>query len=98
MLGGLVAGRLAAAGRARGLVLASRSGPAAPGAATLAAGLASRGAWVRIAACDAADRDSLAALLATVPAEDPLTAVVHTAGMLDDAMIGSLTPDRVSTI
>ena len=43
-LGGLVARHLAGAGRARRLVLASRSGPAAPGAAALAAELAARGA------------------------------------------------------
>src|SRR5439155_20219434 len=49
-LGGLAAGHLAAAGRARELVLASRSGPAAPGAAALAAGLAGRGAKVGIVA------------------------------------------------
>jgi candicidin polyketide synthase FscE len=98
MLGGLVARRLADTGRARGLVLASRSGSAAPGAAGLAAGLASRGAWVRIVACDAADRDALAALLAAVPARDPLTAVIHAAGLLDDGMISSLTPDRVAAV
>ena len=40
----------------RRLVLASRSGPAAPGAAALAADLAGAGAGVQVAACDAADR------------------------------------------
>ena len=55
-LGGLVAGHLAATGHARGLVLASRSGPGAPDVAGLAAALAARGAWVHVAACDAADR------------------------------------------
>jgi FlaA1/EpsC-like NDP-sugar epimerase len=59
-LGGLVAGHLAGAGRVRGLVLVSRSGPAAPGAAALAAGLAARGTWVRVAACDVGDRAALA--------------------------------------
>ena len=53
-LGGLTAGHLAATGRARELVLASRSGPQAPGAAELAAGLAGRGATTRITACDTA--------------------------------------------
>ena len=56
-LGGLVAGHLAATGRARELVLATRSGPDASGAAALAAGLAGRGAGVRMTACDVADRD-----------------------------------------
>ena len=49
-------------------MLASRSGPAAPGAAALAAALAGAGAAVRVAACDAADRDALAGLLARIPA------------------------------
>jgi NADPH:quinone reductase-like Zn-dependent oxidoreductase/acyl carrier protein len=106
LLGGLAAGHLAAAGRARELVLASRSGPAAPGvaglaaglAAALAAGLAGHGAAVRIAACDAADRGALAAVLARVPAGVPLTGVIHAAGVLDDAVTGSLTPDRVDVV
>ncbi|MER7674792.1 type I polyketide synthase [Kitasatospora sp. NPDC096128] len=97
-LGGLVARHLAATGRADGLVLTGRSGPAAPGVAALAAELAQLGAWVRIAACDAADRDALAGVLATVPAEAPLTTVVHTAGVLDDATIASLTPERVAAV
>ena len=98
MLGGLVAGHLADAGRARGLLLASRSGPAARGVAALAADLAGQGAGVQVAACDAADRADLAGLLAQVPARDPLTAVVHTAGLLDDGVIGSLTPARVDAV
>jgi thioesterase domain-containing protein len=97
-LGALVAGHLAGTGRARGLVLASRSGPAAAGAAGLAAGLAGRGAAVQVTACDAADRGALAGLLARIPAAVPLTAVIHTAGVLDDGVIGSLTPARVDAV
>src|SRR5262252_6636085 len=67
-LGGLVAGHLAATGRARALVLASRSGPAAAGVAGPAAGLAAAGAGVLVAACDAGGRAGLAGLLAGVPA------------------------------
>jgi candicidin polyketide synthase FscB len=98
MLGGLVAGHLADTGRARGVVLASRSGPAAAGVAALAAGLAGRGAAVQVAACDAADRPALASLLAALPAGEPLTGVVHTAGLLDDGVIGSLTPARIDAV
>jgi hypothetical protein len=98
MLGALVAGHLAATGRVRGLVLASRSGPAAPGVAVLAAGLAGDGARVQVAACDAADRAALAGLLAQLPAGDPLTGVVHSAGVVDDGVIGSLTPARVDGV
>ena len=98
VLGGLVAGHLAATGRARVLMLASRSGPGAPGAAGLAAKLAGQGAAVRLVACDAADRDALAGLLARVPAATPLTGVVHAAGVLDDGVTGSLTPERVDAV
>jgi acyl transferase domain-containing protein/NADPH:quinone reductase-like Zn-dependent oxidoreductase/acyl carrier protein len=98
MLGGLVARHLVGTGRARHTVLASRTGPAAPGAAGLAAGLAETGAGVRIVACDAGDRDALAQVLARVPDTSPLTAVIHTAGVIDDGMIGSLTQGRVDAV
>ena len=98
-LGALVAGHLAVTGRARELVLASRSGPAGPRRRrTLAAGLAASGATARITACDTASRDALAALLARIPAEAPLTVVVHAAGVLDDGVTESLTPDRVDAV
>ena len=98
MLGGLVARHLVTTRGVRRMVLASRSGPVASGAAVLAADLAARGAAVQVTACDAADREALAGLLAAVPAGSPLTTVVHTAGVLDDGVIGSLTPARVDTV
>src|SRR6185312_10827934 len=52
-----------------------------------------RGADARIVAADAADRDQLRAVLADVAV--PLSAVIHATGVLDDAMLGSLTPERV---
>jgi acyl carrier protein len=66
--------------------------------AGLAAELAGLGAGVTVAACDAADRDALAGLLAGIPASHPLTGVVHAAGVLDDGVISSLTPERVDTV
>jgi 4-hydroxyphenylalkanoate synthase len=90
MLGGVAARHLAAHG-ARNLLLVSRR--AAP--AELVAELEAAGAAVTVAECDVADRGRLAEVIAAVPAGHPLTAVVHAAGTLDDAVIGSLTPGRL---
>ncbi|MFF6974438.1 type I polyketide synthase [Streptomyces tsukubensis] len=96
-LGARFARRYAAAGAAH-LLLAGRRGPDAPGARELAAELAGLGAKVTVAACDTGDRAALAALLASVPAEHPLTSVVHTAGVLDDGTVTSLTAEQVERV
>ena len=96
-LGGLVARHLAARG-ARRLLLTGRRGPEAPGAAELVAELAGLGAEAEVVACDAADRDQVAALLAAVPPDRPLTAVVHAAGVLDDAVLTALAPDQLAAV
>ncbi|MFJ2116268.1 SDR family NAD(P)-dependent oxidoreductase, partial [Streptomyces sp. NPDC087850] len=74
------------------LVLLSRRGPDAPGAQELRAELTALGAAVTVVACDAADRDALAAVLGAVPAEFPLTTVVHAAGVTGGGAVASLTP------
>ncbi|MFH8258752.1 SDR family NAD(P)-dependent oxidoreductase [Streptomyces roseolus] len=97
-LGALFARHLVTAHGVRHLLLSSRRGPATPGADELTAELTALGAHVTVAAADAADRDDVAALLAGVPAEHPLTAVVHTAGVLDDATVAALTPEQLATV
>ena len=97
-LGALVARHLVGVRGARSIVLASRRGPAAPGAAELQAELVEMGAQVTVAACDAADRAQLERLLAQVPEEHPLGVVVHAAGILDDGVIDSLTGERLDAV
>ncbi len=67
-------------------------------AADLAAELTGAGADVTVAACDVADRDAVRALLAGVPAAHPLTAVLHTAGVLDDGVLTSLRPGQLDAV
>ncbi|MFI1798840.1 SDR family NAD(P)-dependent oxidoreductase [Streptomyces sp. NPDC020379] len=82
----------------RHLLLAGRSGPGAPGASELRDELTGLGAEVTLVACDVADRAAVAGLVAGVPVEHPLTAVIHTAGVLDDGVVTSLTPERLSSV
>ncbi|MGC9381240.1 type I polyketide synthase, partial [Streptomyces sp. MH13] len=91
-LGGRVARWLAEAGAER-LVLTSRRGMDAPGAAELVAEL---GVEVSVVACDASDREALRVVLAEYA--DSLTAVVHTAGVLDDGVLDGLTADRLESV
>ncbi|GAA0252038.1 hypothetical protein GCM10010492_60640 [Saccharothrix mutabilis subsp. mutabilis] len=92
-LGAAVARHLARNG-VKTLVLTSRRGPDAPGAAELVAELSGLGARVRVVACDAADREQVRAAVGDLR----LSAVVHTAGVTDDALLDALTPERLSTV
>ncbi|MEG8281373.1 SDR family NAD(P)-dependent oxidoreductase, partial [Streptomyces sp. AHA2] len=83
----------------RHLVLTSRRGADAPGADELARDLTDAGAeTVRIEACDAADRDQLAAVLATVAPQHPLTGVFHLAGVTDDGLLADQDEDRLRRV
>nr|WP_239335129.1 type I polyketide synthase [Frankia sp. CiP3] len=97
-LGAALARHLVTEHGVRHLLLTSRRGADAPGAGELHAELTGLGAAVTIHASDAADRASLAAVLAAIPAGHPLTAVIHTAGVIDDGVVESLTPQRVDGV
>ncbi|MET9002900.1 SDR family NAD(P)-dependent oxidoreductase [Amycolatopsis sp. NPDC004169] len=90
VLGGLLARHLVAAHGVRHLLLLSRRTPDVPDELA--------GASVTALACDVADRAALEAALATIPAEHPLTAVIHAAGALDDGVLEALTPERLDTV
>ncbi|SEO46972.1 type I polyketide synthase [Amycolatopsis saalfeldensis] len=98
VLGQLIARHLVTSHGVRHLLITSRRGAAAPGAAELTASLTELGASVTIEACDLADREAAASLLAGVPPEHPLTAVIHTAGVVDDGVLVALTPERMDTV
>jgi NAD(P)-dependent dehydrogenase (short-subunit alcohol dehydrogenase family)/acyl carrier protein len=83
---------------ARRLLLVSRRGEQAGGAQELRARLAELGCKATLVACDVADRDQLLALLDSIPAESPLTAVVHTAGVLEDGVIETLDARRLERV
>ncbi|MFG2098951.1 SDR family NAD(P)-dependent oxidoreductase, partial [Streptomyces sp. NPDC048612] len=93
-LGALVAHHLVDRHGVRELVLLSRRGPDAPGARELRDELTAAGATVAIRACDVSDRRALADVLAS----HRITAVVHTAGVLDDGVVTALTPERLETV
>jgi acyl transferase domain-containing protein/thioesterase domain-containing protein/acyl carrier protein len=97
-VGAAVARHLAAEHGARHLLLVSRRGPEADGAAELVAELAQLGAEATAVACDVADRAQLRALLEGVPSSHPLGAVVHSAAVLDNGVIETLDGGRMERV
>ncbi|BBX45465.1 type I polyketide synthase [Mycobacterium cookii] len=99
MAGGELARHLVKAYGVRHVVVASRRGGRADSTAELTLDLARAGAQVQVLACDVADRHALTELLAQLGRRwPPLRGVIHAAGVIDDAVITSLTPDRVDTV
>ncbi len=97
-LGALIARHLVQAYGVRHLLLTSRRGPAADGVDDLVADLQTQGAHVDVVACDVADGPAVRALVAQVPAQHPLSAVIHAAAVLDDGLVQALTPERLSAV
>ncbi|MFJ6480566.1 SDR family NAD(P)-dependent oxidoreductase, partial [Streptomyces sp. NPDC091682] len=98
-LGSVVARHLVSEHGVQHLLLVSRRGESAPGVDELCAALGDSGAKsVTVAACDVTDRAALVTLLKGIPEEHPLTGVLHTAGVLDDATLASLTPERLDGV
>ncbi|WP_425270199.1 SDR family NAD(P)-dependent oxidoreductase [Mycobacterium parascrofulaceum] len=98
MAGSAVARHLVERYRVPHVMLVSRGGERAAGVPGLVDGLRATGAEVTVVACDVGDPEAVAGLLARVPARFPLRGVFHAAGVLDDAVIASLTPQRVDTV
>jgi short-subunit dehydrogenase/acyl carrier protein len=97
-LGAHVARWLAHSG-AEHLVLTSRRGKGAPGAAELEAELTAQGVRVTIAACDTADRAALASLLQQLRAQGvSLQAVVHAAGVGQQTRLAEMTPAELVAV
>ncbi len=97
-LGMALARHLAIQHQCEHLLLVSRRGAAAAGAEELRAELTELGCQVSVAACDVTDRDQIAAVMEAIPAEHPLGAVIHTAGVLADGVIESLNRKRVEQV
>ncbi|MEY9890109.1 acyl transferase domain-containing protein/NADPH:quinone reductase-like Zn-dependent oxidoreductase/acyl carrier protein [Catenulispora sp. MAP5-51] len=97
-LGPVFARHLAERHGAQHLLLAGRRGARAAGIAELVGELGTLGCRAEAVACDTADAAQLRALLEAVPADRPLTAIVHSAGVLDDALLEDLTADRLDKV
>lgn len=99
-LGALLSRHIARAYGARNLLLVSRSGMKAPGALHVHDELSSAGVVVRVEECDCSDREQLATLFANNISQGrpPITAIIHCAGMVDDAVLSSQSAERVSRV
>lgn len=99
-LGALLSRHIARAYGARNLLLVSRSGMKAPGAVQIHDELSSAGVVVHVEECDCSDREQLATLFANNISQGcpPITAIIHCAGLVDDAVLSSQDAERVSRV
>ena len=97
-IGAIVARHLVEHHGARRLLLLSRRGPDTPGSAALEAELEALGAHVTLTACDVTKRTAVATTLATIDQAHPLTAIIHAAGVLENALIHELTPAQLARV
>ncbi|MEU9516916.1 SDR family NAD(P)-dependent oxidoreductase [Streptomyces sp. NPDC048224] len=97
-LGAVLARHLVATHGVRHLLLVGRHDAGTPGADELVTELEELGAQVTCAACDAADPEALAGVLAAIPGDRPLTAVVHAAGVPEDGLLSAMTPGQLDRV
>src|SRR5262249_24972580 len=97
-LGAMLARHLVTTRGVEHLLLVSRSGPGTANTREFGDELRALGADVRIVACNVADRHSLDAVLLGIPAQHPLTAVIHAAGVLDDAVFSAMSMAAVDRV
>jgi NAD(P)-dependent dehydrogenase (short-subunit alcohol dehydrogenase family)/acyl carrier protein len=94
-LGALAARHLAERHGAKQMLLVGRRGIDTPGAGELLSELAAIGCEAKAAACDVSDKEQLEALLDSIGTEHPLGAVIHCAGVVDDALIADQSPEHI---
>lgn len=97
-LGAVLARHLVTVHGVEHLLLVSRRGAAAAGVAELVSELSGLGARVRVTACDITDRAGTAAVLDSIDRAHPLTGVIHSAGLLDDGTIETLTTEQIDRV
>ncbi|HEX3693064.1 MAG TPA: SDR family NAD(P)-dependent oxidoreductase, partial [Solirubrobacteraceae bacterium] len=97
-IGAVIARHLVVAHGARHLLLLSRSGPDAAGAKELRSELSAHGAEVQVLACDVADRSQLRVALDSIAEEHPLRAVIHAAGVSENALVHSLSLEQLERV
>ncbi len=96
---GLETARWLAAKGARNIMLVGRSGAASPAAREALASLAAQGVRVRAEALDISDKAATQRLFARFGKDLPvLGGIIHAAMVLDDAMLATLTPEKMERV